>query len=211
MKNIFLLSPSEFAGAIYFPTIEIIFFNKIIDFSDIDTILFTSKNAVDATNKINQEWKKIPVIAIGKKTAERVEELNGTVLYFSEIAYSENITSEIINNFSHRKFLYLRPEKIISTLTEDLKKQNIFIKEEIIYRTDCKKNNNINFGEKPIFIATSPSTVKCLIKNNKIPDNSIFIAIGKKTAQVIPKQFYVVVSEKQTVENCFKLAKKFKK
>ena len=58
MKNIFLLSPSEFAGAIYFPTIEIIFFNKIIDFSDIDTILFTSKNAVDATNKINQEWKK---------------------------------------------------------------------------------------------------------------------------------------------------------
>ena len=70
MKNIFLLSPSEFAGAIYFPTIEIIFFNKIIDFSDIDTILFTSKNAVDATNKINQEWKKIPVIAIGKKTAQ---------------------------------------------------------------------------------------------------------------------------------------------
>jgi len=99
MKNIFLLSPSKFAGAIYFPTIEIIFFNKIIDFSDIDTILFTSKNAVDAINKINQEWKKIPVIAIGKKTAERVEELKGTVLYFSEIAILKILLLKLLTIF----------------------------------------------------------------------------------------------------------------
>ena len=70
--KIYLLNSEKYKGVENIPLISFSLLISSIDFSGIDYLIFTSKNAVKITNTISKEWKNIPSIAIGKSTAKEI-------------------------------------------------------------------------------------------------------------------------------------------
>jgi len=206
MKNIYLLSESKYLDVIHIPTIQIRFIQNSIILDKFDTLIFTSKNGVRALDRVWKDWKNIPAISVGRKTADEVLKLGGRNIFFSKKFYGDILAKDIVERFSTRKFLYVRPKTVASNLTETLKMHNIQIAESILYKTECRSFHTM--FSNPIFIATSPSTLKCLLKKS-IPDNAIFIAIGKTTFKEIPDKYQKFVAQNQTIESCISLAKKY--
>jgi len=204
MRKIYLLSPSNKANIISIPTIQFDFFVKSVDFENVDILIFTSKTGVQALNKISKDWQKIPAISVGKKTADEVAKYGGKNIFSSKKFYGDILAYDILNKFSDKKLLYIRPEIVASNLIDILKKHNAQLSEKILYRTVCKE-----FSEKfysPIFIVTSPSTLKCLLEK-EIPDDSIFVAIGETTFKEIPEKYDRFTAKAQTIESCISLAR----
>jgi len=204
MKKIYLLSESKYQNTIYSPTIKIKFLNRDIDFSEIDTLIFTSKNGVKAINRVSQDWKNIPAISVGSKTSEEIQKLGGKALFTSKKFYGKSLAQDIIQNYSNRKFLYIRPKIVASNIVGVLQSSGISIQENILYKTVCREIDEVY--ENSIIIATSPSTINCLLKK-EIPKSSIFIAIGTTTLKAIPERFKKYLAPHQTIQSCIDLAK----
>ncbi|EJF07696.1 uroporphyrinogen-III synthase [Thiovulum sp. ES] len=208
MNRIYLLSPTKFDETISNPTIQIQFLDPEIDFSEIDTLIFTSKNGVEAVNRISEDWKKYPAVAVGKKTKKAVLKFGGKILATSS-GNGESLEKLILEKFKDKKFLYFRPQKVAREIGKNLQNFGVFKKEEIVYQTVCKKSNAIE--KNSFIIATSPLSVKCLFKNSEVPNDAIFIAIGETTKKAIPDHFQIFVANEQSLESCFKLYKKISK
>ncbi|WP_281950453.1 uroporphyrinogen-III synthase [Nitrosophilus kaiyonis] len=210
MKNrkIYVLSDSDIKGAIKLPVIEQNFFNINIDFKKYDYLVFTSKNGVIAVDRISSEWKKIDSIAIGKATAKKIEELGGKVAYVAKKFYGDELAKEISQNFDKsKKFLYLRAKKVLSNLSEILRKREFLLEEIIVYETVCKKIENKRVEKGSFIIFSSPSTIECFLKNFQWDKSYKAIAIGKKTASYIPKDIEFIISPVQTLQGTINFIK----
>jgi len=206
LKKIYLLSSTKFQNTVYFPTIQIRFLEKKLNLSEIDILIFTSKNGVKAINLVSENWKNIPALAIGKKSFDEIVKYGGDAIPVSSKSYSKYLVKTILKNYSDKKILYIRPKIVASNIVEILEKENIDIFETILYETLCL-NKKDKIDSDSIIIATSPSTIRCLLKNI-IPENSIFIAIGKTTFDAIPERFQRYIAPIQTIQSCIESAKK---
>jgi len=205
---IYLLSPLKKEGTISLPMISFEIISTKIDFSNIDTLMFTSKQAVVSTNKIDKSWTKYPSIAIGEATKNRIEELGGKVLYYPKKFYGEVLADDIKERFVNRKILYLRPEQISFDSKNFLKREGIELQEQIIYRTICKKYNQEDRPHKgSIIIFTSPSTIKCFFKNFRWDSSYIAVLIGKSTKEHLPTECKYEIADKPLIDSCIKKAK----
>jgi len=205
---IYLLSSSFYEDLENLPMIEFVPTVKSIDFSSYDILLFTSQNAVSILNEINPAWLVFPCIAIGSQTAKKIQEFGGLVIGVSESYYASSLSEMIKEKFANKKILYLRPKEIASNALLSLKEQGIDIRDKIIYETKCK---NYATSHKPqngaIIIATSPSTIKCFIKNFGSFDGYKVIAIGDTTAAALPAGTDFMIAPKPLISECIKLAK----
>ena len=202
MINIYLLSPTQFQGVYPLPTIEIEFFQKSVNFSNVDYLILTSKNGVRAINHISQEWREKEIFAVGRKTADEVEKFGGKLIEVAN-GYGKELIDIIKSKYAKKRFLYIRPKEVTIDFKQELD-NFVKFKEEILYQTKCKEYSQIL--EKSIVIATSPSTVKCLLKK-EVPKETIFIAIGKTTLKAIPDKFKKFQAHERTIESCYQLAK----
>ncbi|MCK4442164.1 MAG: uroporphyrinogen-III synthase [Sulfurovaceae bacterium] len=183
-----------------------------IDFSNCDTLMFTSKQAVVSVNSIDKRWKDYPCIAIGGATKQKIKELGGEVIYHPSKFYSEVLANDIKESFSDKKILYLRP-KVISFDTKGfLEKEKIELQEQIIYETSCK---NYTQKDKPIknsiIIFTSPSTIQCFFKNFSWDSSYHAVLIGKATQKHLPKECKFEVANEPLIDSCIKKAKEIAK
>lgn len=205
---VYLLSSSFHNGVENLPMIEFVPTAKNIDFSSYDVLLFTSQNAVFITNETNPAWLDFPCIAIGSQTVKKIKELGGVVVGAGESFYASNLAQMILEKFANKKILYLRPKEIASNALISLKDYGVDIDDRIIYETKCK---NYNTGHKPpegaIIIATSPSTIKCFIKNFGSFDGYKVIVIGDTTAAALPLDTDFIIASKPLISECIKLAK----
>ncbi|HIP51547.1 MAG TPA: uroporphyrinogen-III synthase, partial [Campylobacterales bacterium] len=108
-KLIYLLSPLKKEGTISLPMISFSLSTNSIDFSSCDTLMFASKQAVVSADSIDKRWKNYPCVAIGVATKKKIEEIGGTVIYYPKEFYGKSLAKDIVNNFSDKKLLYLRP------------------------------------------------------------------------------------------------------
>jgi len=179
-----------------------------IDFSSYDILLFTSQNAVSIVNQINPAWLDFPCIAIGSQTAKKIKELGGLVIGTSESYYASSLSQMIREKFPNKRILYIRPKEIASNALLSLKDQDIDIDDRIIYETKCK---HYDISHKPpngaIIIATSPSTIKCFVKNFGSFDGYKVVAIGDTTADALPFGTDYMIASKPLISECIKLAK----
>jgi uroporphyrinogen-III synthase len=199
---IYLLNNQSYPDTQNLQVIQIKFLDKDLNF-DVDYLLFTSKNGVFATDRLNKNWKNIPAICIGEPTANVVKNLGGKVVYVATKSYGDELAKEIIQNFKPSKILFLRAKKVLSNIVEILKQNNFDIKEEIVYQTECKQIQTI--PKKGVFIFTSPSTVKCFLSQVEWKKEYKAVAIGTKTAKAFP--YDIVISPIQTIPHCIKIAK----
>jgi len=209
---IYLLTEEKKEGVLNYPVIKINFLTPKISFDGVDFLLFTSKNAVRAIDKITNEWKKIPSFAIGKATANEIKLKGGRVEYIAKNAYGDEFAKEIVKNYQNKTFtfMFLRAKKIISNIKDIFEKSSNTLIEKVVYETICNKPKD--FLKKPaIVIFSSPSCVECFLKVENC-ENIIPIAIGKKTANALKeaKITSYLMPNKPSIDECIKIAKTLK-
>ncbi len=209
---IYLLSPLTKEGTCSLPMIDFLLVASSIDFSDCDTLIFTSKQAVVSADKIDKRWKNYPCIAIGGATKSKIEELGGEVIYFPKKFYGEALAEDIKSFFSDKRLLYLRPKEVSFDSRAYLAKSGIKLEEQIIYETSCVK---YALKDKPkesaIIIFTSPSTIKCFFKNFEWHESYIAVIIGHATKEHLPSYCNYVVADEPLIDACVKKAKEVEK
>ena len=201
---IYLLNNQKYDGIENLPVIKINYLTPKINFSNIDYLLFTSKNGVIGLDKISDKWKNIPAITIGEPTAKVVEKLGGKVKYVAKSSYGDELAKEILNNFEPSNILFSKAKIVLSDIVEVLEKNKFNVIQKITYETICNKIDK-SLVENSIFIFTSPSTIKCFFKQFKWNSTFKAIAIGNRTASYFPEK--IIVSNIQTIDNCIKIAK----
>ncbi|SFZ97607.1 Uroporphyrinogen-III synthase [hydrothermal vent metagenome] len=207
-RDIYLLSPSAKEDTISLPMISFSQISSSIDFSNIDTLMFTSKQAVLTADNIDKKWKNIPCIAIGAATKKQIESLGGNVIYHPKSYYAKSLNEDIVEFFKNKNILYLRPKEVSFDSKTYLKKEGIELKEKIIYETSCL---NYTIKDKPkknsIIIFTSPSTIKCFLKNFEWDESYIALVIGKASKIHLPSNAKTFLADEPMIDACIKKAK----
>jgi uroporphyrinogen-III synthase len=206
-RAIYLLSPTPKEGTIALPMIDFSVTAESIDFSQSDTLMFTSKQAVVTADKIDPSWKNYPCVAIGPATKKQIEDLGGEVIYYPRSFYGETLSKDISQFFRDRKLLYLRPKEISFDSKSFLEKEGILLQEQIIYKTSCIQYSS---EEKPlqnaVIIFTSPSTIHCFLKNFDWDESYTAVVIGKATKIHLPENADYVVADEPLISSCIKKA-----
>lgn len=205
---IYLLSPLVKEGCIHLPMIDFTLLDVTLDLSGCDTLMFTSKQAVKSAEALNQEWKKLPCLAIGSATAKMIESLGGRVLYQPGSFYGETLSEDIITMFHDKKILYLRPKEVSFDSKHFLAKAGLTLQEKIIYETSC-----IRYAEKDkpledaIIIFTSPSTIHCFLKSFTWDESYTAVVIGKATKEHLPSNARYEVADTPLIDSCIEKAR----
>ena len=119
--SIYLLSDTFHEGVVNLPQIKVICRDIELDLTPYDALIFSSKNAVKAIEKINKVWRKIPSYAIGEPTAKSITKLNGNLVFTSNSSYGDDFAQEIYPKLKGKKVLFLRAKKVLSNLENILK------------------------------------------------------------------------------------------
>jgi uroporphyrinogen-III synthase len=204
MGMIYLLNNQKYDGVENLPVIKINYLTPEINFSNIDYLLFTSKNGVVAVDKISDEWKNIPAITIGEATAKMVKKVGGKVEYIAKKSYGDELAKEIIQNFALSNILFFKAKKVLSNIVEVLEENNFNVIQKVVYETSCNKIEK-ELKKNSVFIFTSPSTIKCFFNQFNWDESFKAVAIGSRTASYFPGK--IVISDIQTIDNCIKIAK----
>ena len=205
-KNIYLCSPKKFEDTISLPMIEFTRLKDSIDLSDVDTILFTSKQAIIYLDEISNDWKSKKILAVGSATAKMAKELGATDIYHPKKFYGEVLANDILTNFSSSKIVYIRPKVVSFDSKAFLSNKNIDIKEEILYKTTCKKQSIKELEKGSTIIFTSPSTIDCFFKSLKWDSSYKAIVIGKSTLKNLPKNVTAYIANEATIASCIQKA-----
>ncbi len=210
MNKIYLLNDDKYEDIVNLPMIQINFFKRDIDLNLYDALIFTSKNGVKAIEKIDKTWRDKEIYSIGQGTSKEIKKYSPNLAYTAKNSYGDSFAQEIKEILQNKKVLFLRAKKVTSKLNQILKTAQIDLYEQIVYETTCRayeKEKEPRDGS--IIIFTSPSTVKCFLKNFKWNDAYRAISIGKVTASSLPSYVKNSLSEKQTILSCIELAKSY--
>lgn len=208
---IYLLSPLKKEGTVSLPMISFEIVVDSIDFSNIDTLIFTSKQAVVTADTIDKSWKNYPSIAIGGATQKKIEELGGNVIYHPKEFYGKSLADDIKSFFRDKKLLYLRPKEVSFDSRSYLANSGIELKEQIIYQTSCV---NYQSSEQPkkdaIIIFTSPSTINCFFKNFIWDKSYRAVLIGNATKEHLPTGCRYEIADVPLIDACVTKAREIK-
>ncbi len=184
------------------PMIEFTCLKDNIDLSGIDTILFTSKQAIVYTNEISNDWQSKKILAVGSATAKMAKELGATDIYYPKEFYGEVLAKDILEKFSSSKIVYIRPKVVSFDSKAFLSKEGIDIKEEILYETTCKEHSGKELERGAVVIFTSPSTIECFFKSFNWDSSYKAVVIGKSTLKNLPQNVTAFVANEATISSC---------
>ena len=206
--SIYLLSPLKREGTIALPMIKFTLKDTQIDFTNVDLLLFTSKQAVISAEALNTAWKNIPCLAIGRATAMMIESLGGRVIHQPNAFYAKILSEEIVRLFKDKHILYLRPNVVSFDSKAFFSKAGLQIEEKIIYETSCIKYTQ---KDKPIknaiIIFTSPSTIHCFLENFEWDESYRAVVIGEASKEYLPLNVQYEVADKPLIDACVSKAK----
>ncbi|MDQ7045727.1 MAG: uroporphyrinogen-III synthase [Sulfurimonas sp.] len=203
--NIYLFSVASNPQVISINSLDITFLKPSVDFSKYDYFILTSKQAVNSLN-IYTDISLKPALCISKETAKAYQMIGGKVLDIG-LGYGDSLEKKIREYSQEVKWLYLRAEIIASNFVLDLQKDKYIVDESILYRSKCSQAiKDVEVKEGSTLIFTSPSSVKCFLKNNLFDVSFKVIVIGKTTASALPDTVKYSVSKKKTIISCIKLA-----
>ena len=208
MAKIYLLSNQKYENVENLEVFQIKHIKSEIDLISYEALIFTSKNAVYSLDSFNKDWKKIPSYVIAPKTADVIKSLGGNIAFVGVTSHGNEFAQELLKVLQNKKVLYIKALKTVSNLVGILKENKIQLDELVAYETSCKETN-IQLEDNSIFIFTSPSSVECFFKQYSWKDSFKAIAIGKTTADYLPKNVNFTITNETSIDECIKLAKQF--
>ena len=206
MAKIYLLSNQKYENVENLEVFQIKHIKSEIDLISYEALIFTSKNAVYSLDSFNKDWKKIPSYVIAPKTADVIKSLGGNIAFVGVTSHGNEFAQELLKVLQNKKVLYVKALKTVSNLVGILKENKIQLDELVAYETSCKETN-IQLEDNSIFIFTSPSSVECFFKQYSWKDSFKAIAIGKTTADYLPKNVNFTITNETSIDECVNLAK----
>jgi uroporphyrinogen-III synthase len=147
-------------------------------------------------------------LCVSAQSALSYEAIGGKVLDIGA-GYGDNLLEKITKYPKDAKWLYLRAKVTASDFVSKCHELGYSIDETVMYESGCSKEiEKVSIEEDSILIFTSPSSVKCFLKNHTINKDSTVIVIGKTTAASLPKNIKYILSNETTIESCIDIAKK---
>ncbi len=146
-------------------------------------------------------------MAVGSATAKTAKEYGAKNIYHPAKFYGKELASDILEKFSDRKILYIRPKVVSFDSKSFLQSHGIDISEEIIYETNCVEYKDKVLEENSIIIFTSPSTIECFFKSFKWQESFKAVVIGKSTLKNLPEGINAYVADEATINACILKAK----
>jgi uroporphyrinogen-III synthase len=206
MKNqIYLFSTSSHPDATSINSLDIKLLKPNINFSSYEYLIITSKQAVKALKQYDNVDLK--AICVSKKTAQSYRDIGADVLDVGD-GYGDSLIDVVEKYPKETKWLYLRAKEVASHFVQGLKAQGYSIDEVIVYKSSCTKDIlETEVQDNVTLIFTSPSAIRCFLKNNTINKKNKVIVIGKSTASALPKNINYVLSYESTIDSCITLAK----
>lgn len=201
--GIVLLSPTIKEGVINLPLIKFNFLSPTLSLSKYDYLIFTSKTAIEAINKIDPNWKKIPSLAVGIKTEKEILKFDGNPI-FTGNGYGESLVPKILKE-KNKNFLFIRGKEVANDLKTTLANE-MSIDEVITYETLCEAPTIQLEGDLKI-IFTAPSTVNCFFKNYQWKNSFTAIAIGETTKNAFTEEIEVLLPKETSIDSCIELAR----
>ncbi len=209
MNPIYILSEKRYEGAQNLPVILFDYYDKEVDISPYDALIFTSKNGVKALDAVNGCWRAKEIYSIGTATSQAVMELGGNVVYEAKSSYGDRFAEEIKAKLSGKRVLFLRPKVVTSRLNTILTDAGVLLDEEIIYETRCNSCQNLTKPPRgSVIIFSSPSTIDCFFRCFSWDTDYKAVVIGEKSASFMPENIDFVIPEKPNIPACIALAKK---
>jgi len=205
--SIYILSEKKFDGALNLPVIKIEFLDFEIDLSKYNAIVFTSKNGVEAIDRVDKRWRDKEIYSIGGGTTKAIEDKGVEVTYTAKSSYGDNFAKEIREKLYGKKVLFLRAKVVTSHLNEILQNAGIDLSEVVAYETVCNSKDISKPKKGSVIIFSSPSTIECFFKKFSWDKSYKAVVIGEKTASFMPKGIKYTLSPKQTIPDCIKLGK----
>ncbi len=201
---IYLFSISSHPDAISVNSLDIKLLKPHIDFLKYDYFIVTSKQTSESLKQyLHIELK--PALCVSTASAASYEKISGKVLEIGD-GYGDNLVEKIKKYPKNTKWLYLRAKIVASKFVATCREDGYDIDEVIVYESDCSKAiENVKIQEGGTLIFTSPSSVKCFLKNHTIGMNSKVIVIGKTTAKALPETTHYELAPKTTIDACLKL------
>ena len=205
-KKIYLFSISSHEDTISINSLDIKLLKPKIDFSQYDYLIITSKQ----TSKVLQQYCKEDYIekkalCVSTQSAKSYENLDGQVLEIGA-GYGDNLIDKIKLYPKSVRWLYLRAKIVASDFVQICKNEGYNIDEIVVYESSCSKEiQNINVEDDATLIFTSPSSIKCFMKNNLFTSRNRVIVIGSTTAKTLPKEINYQQSELPTIKSCLNL------
>ena len=208
MRPIYLFSISSHPDAISINSLDITFFKPDIDFSNYDALIITSKQASKALQQYKkEEYAHLPALCVSVQSAKSYEDLGGEVLDIGG-GYGDNLVDKINSYPKTKRWLYLRAKTVASDFVKLCQNDGYSIDEVVVYESDCSQAiQNVAVDANAILIFTSPSSVKCYLKEHAFSKNQNIIVIGKTTAKALPKDINYTLSDKTSIDSCIAIAK----
>ena len=203
-RSIYLFSISSHPHAKSVNSLDITFFKPEINFSHYDYFIVTSKQTSEALKQYDKSVLK-PALCVSVASAKSYEELGGEVLDIGG-GYGDNLIEKIKSYSKNAKWLYLRAKVVASDFVSTCQDAGFNIDEVVVYESECSKDIwDVEVEDDAILIFTSPSSVKCFLKNHTISSHAKVIVIGKTTAKALPQNIEYIISPKTTIESCMEI------
>ncbi len=103
MNNIILLSNVKHEGVISLPVFDIEYLDIKIDLEKYDSLIFTSKNAIYALDKLNIPWENLDSYAIAEKTSDILKKYNSKVVFTGTHSHGNEFAYELIPLLKNKK------------------------------------------------------------------------------------------------------------
>lgn len=207
MRPVYLISKTPYEGVIHIPLLTISFLNPVIDFTQYEGIILTSKQAILALEKYHLDWNTLKCICVSESTAVAAREAGAVDVECGD-GYGVSIPSVLKTKKRYGKWLYLRPKIIASEWVEYARSEGFTIDEVIVYETICNESAaNYPISEEGILIFTSPSSIRCFLQNYRIFPTQDVVVIGTTTQNALPIEVASYLSSTTSVEAAVDLAR----
>ena len=209
MDEIYLISHTQNKAVKNLKVCEIEFLKFSVDLSKFEALVITSKNSIKALKFNNIKKVNLKVFSIGDGSTKEALKYGFSDIYTAKNSHGNEFTNEIASFLKGKKTLFLKAEKTVSDVGEILIKNGAILTKITAYKN---KFLNLDKSLKPplgsILIFSSPSNVEGFIKNfGKIDENYKIVAIGNATAKLLSSHKNLIISQKQSIDECLKLAK----
>ncbi len=178
-----------------------------INASDYDALAFTSQNAVKAFSEIIWKEKiqvpKVKFFAVGDSTARHLKLLD-VEPFVPKKNDAVELADLILKDGNIKTVLFPCAEHHLEDLPEWLRRQNVAVKELVIYSTILLKNKvEVNGIEGIVFM--SPSAVKSFFQANREIDSIPCFSIGRTTADELKRwtSNHILIASRPDIESIF--------
>jgi uroporphyrinogen-III synthase len=204
------VTPSDDPDVTHMPLLATKWLEPRLDLSRFDGIIFTSKNGIDALERIDPSWKKLPVLCVGKATRQKADALGATILDTAD-GYGDGVGELLRTRYRDKKWLYARPKVVASDFVRKARDSGIAVEEAVVYETVCRAEAvDDAIDANAVLIFTSPSAVQCYLTRFALHGTQTIVVIGRTTERTLQGHDVHVAAE-PTVAACIALAKQLAK